>query len=38
MEGYHSTRRGMYRVIYRIVEHEAVVEVIKISHRADGHG
>jgi mRNA-degrading endonuclease RelE of RelBE toxin-antitoxin system len=35
LEGYHSARRGMYRVIYRILDEEIVVEVIKISHRAD---
>jgi mRNA interferase RelE/StbE len=35
LEGYRSARRGMYRVIYRILEHEVVVEVIKISHRGD---
>jgi mRNA interferase RelE/StbE len=35
LEGYHSARRGMYRVVYRILEAEVVVEVIKISHRSD---
>jgi mRNA-degrading endonuclease RelE of RelBE toxin-antitoxin system len=35
LEGYHSARRGQYRVIYRIDEHEVIVEVIKISHRGD---
>jgi mRNA-degrading endonuclease RelE of RelBE toxin-antitoxin system len=37
LEGYHSARRGMYRVIYRILDDEVVVEVIKISHRADAY-
>jgi mRNA interferase RelE/StbE len=37
LEGYRSARRGMYRVIYRIVDDEVVVEVIKISHRADAY-
>ena len=37
LEGYHSARRGMYRVIYRVLEDEVVVEVIKISHRADAY-
>jgi mRNA interferase RelE/StbE len=37
LEGYHSARRGMYRVIYRILDGEVVVEVIKISHRADAY-
>lgn len=38
LEGYHSARRGQYRVIYRIDDHEVVVEVIKISHRGDAYG
>lgn len=37
LEGYRSARRGMYRVIYRILDDEVVVEVIKISHRADAY-
>lgn len=37
LEGYRSARRGMYRVIYRILNDEIVVEVIKISHRADAY-
>jgi mRNA-degrading endonuclease RelE of RelBE toxin-antitoxin system len=37
LEGYHSARRGMYRVICRILHDEVVVEVIKISHRADAY-
>lgn len=35
LEGYHSARRGQYRVVYRIDEREVVVNVIKISHRGD---
>lgn len=38
LEGYHSARRGQYRVIYRIHEREVVVDVIKISHRSDAYG
>jgi mRNA interferase RelE/StbE len=38
LEGFFSARRGQYRVIYRIVEDEVVVEVVKISHRADAYG
>ncbi|MDQ1287644.1 MAG: mRNA interferase RelE/StbE [Actinomycetota bacterium] len=38
LEGYHSARRGMYRVIYRILDDEVMVEVIKISHRGDVYG
>lgn len=37
LEGYRSARRGMYRVIYRILDQEVVVEVIKISHRSDAY-
>jgi len=37
LEGYYSARRGQYRVIYRIDEHEVVVDVIKISHRGDAY-
>ncbi len=35
LDGYHSARRGQYRVIYRIDEREVTVDVIKISHRGD---
>lgn len=38
LEGFFSARRGQYRVIYRIVEDEVVVEVVKISHRGDACG
>jgi mRNA-degrading endonuclease RelE of RelBE toxin-antitoxin system len=38
LEGFHSARRGQYRVIYRIIDQEVVVEVIKISHRSDAYG
>lgn len=38
LHGYHSARRGMYRVIYRILDDAVVVEVIKITHRADAYG
>ncbi len=37
LEGYYSARRGQYRIIYRIDEHEVVVDVIKISHRGDAY-
>jgi mRNA interferase RelE/StbE len=33
--GYHSARRGPYRVVYRILEIERVVRVVRIDHRAD---
>ncbi len=38
LEGYYAARRGQYRVIYRIDEGEVLVEVVKISHRADAYG
>lgn len=38
LEGFFSARRGQYRVIYRIVEDEVIVEVVKISHRSDAYG
>jgi len=37
LDGYYSARRGQYRVIYRIDEHDVVVDVIKISHRSDAY-
>jgi mRNA-degrading endonuclease RelE of RelBE toxin-antitoxin system len=33
--GYHSARRGAYRVIYRIDDAEQVVHVVRIDHRVD---
>jgi len=38
LEGYYSARRGQYRVVYRIDDHEVVVDVIKISHRGNAYG
>jgi mRNA interferase RelE/StbE len=35
LSGYHSARRGAYRVIYRIDEPERTVHVVRIDHRAD---
>jgi mRNA interferase RelE/StbE len=37
-DGYHSARRGQYRVVYRIDEREVIVDVIKISHRCRACG
>ena len=34
LAGYHSARRGAYRIVYRI-EDERVVRVVRIDHRAD---
>lgn len=35
LAGYHSARRGAYRVIYRIDDQARVVHVVRIDHRAD---
>lgn len=35
LEGLHSTRRGDYRVIYRIDDHQRQVTVVAIEHRSD---
>jgi mRNA interferase RelE/StbE len=35
LDGYHSARRGAYRVIYRIDEKNRIVNVVRIDHRAD---
>jgi mRNA interferase RelE/StbE len=33
--GYHSARRGAYRIIYRIVVEDHVVRVVRVEHRSD---
>ncbi|WFE30223.1 type II toxin-antitoxin system RelE/ParE family toxin [Solwaraspora sp. WMMD791] len=35
LTGYHSARRGAYRVVYRIDEGKRTVHVTRIDHRAD---
>ncbi|WP_344449412.1 type II toxin-antitoxin system RelE/ParE family toxin [Actinocorallia aurantiaca] len=35
LDGYHSARRGPYRVVYRIDEKAGVVHVVRLDHRAD---
>jgi mRNA interferase RelE/StbE len=35
LDGYHSARRGAYRVIYRIDVTARIVHVVRIDHRAD---
>ena len=35
LAGYHSARRGAYRIVYRIATDEHVVRVVRIEHRAD---
>lgn len=34
-DGYHSARRGTYRIIYRIDEAKRLVEIYSIRHRRD---
>jgi mRNA-degrading endonuclease RelE of RelBE toxin-antitoxin system len=33
--GYHSARRGTYRVVYRIDDQARTVHVVRLDHRAD---
>jgi mRNA-degrading endonuclease RelE of RelBE toxin-antitoxin system len=35
LAGYHSARRGAYRVVYRIDDKRQVVHVVRIDHRSD---
>ncbi|MDA8183756.1 MAG: type II toxin-antitoxin system RelE/ParE family toxin [Actinomycetota bacterium] len=35
LAGYFSARRGAYRVIFRLVDEDAVIHVVRIEHRAD---
>jgi mRNA-degrading endonuclease RelE of RelBE toxin-antitoxin system len=35
LAGYHSARRGAYRIVYRIVSADHTVRVVRIEHRAD---
>lgn len=35
LTGYHSARRGSYRVVYRIDDRTHTVHVVRIDHRAD---
>jgi mRNA interferase RelE/StbE len=35
LTGYFSARRGAYRIIYRLVEDDSVVHVVRIEHRAN---
>ena len=37
MAGLRSARRGEYRVIYRLLEQERLIEVIFVSHRRDAY-
>ena len=35
LSGYWSARRGAYRVVYRMLDDEHAVRVVRIEHRAD---
>jgi mRNA-degrading endonuclease RelE of RelBE toxin-antitoxin system len=35
LSGYHSARRGAYRIVYRIDKEQREVRVLRIEHRAD---
>jgi len=37
LAGYHSARRGAYRIVYRILTDDHVVRVVRIEHRADAY-
>jgi mRNA interferase RelE/StbE len=37
LAGYHSARRGAYRIVYRIDEAARVLYVVRIDHRSDVH-
>ncbi len=37
LQGRHSARRGTYRVVYRIDEHEHTVSVLDVAHRRDAY-
>jgi mRNA-degrading endonuclease RelE of RelBE toxin-antitoxin system len=37
LEGLHSARRGDYRVIYRIDDHQRRITVVAIEHRSDAY-
>jgi mRNA interferase RelE/StbE len=36
-DGYHSARRGTYRIIYRINEEKHTVEIYSIRHRREAY-
>jgi mRNA interferase RelE/StbE len=37
LAGIHSARRGTYRVLYRIIEENREVIVVRIDHRSDAY-
>lgn len=38
LAGLHSARRGTYRIVYAIDDHQVVVEVVHVARRADVYG
>jgi mRNA interferase RelE/StbE len=37
LAGIRSARRGTYRVLYRIDDHDRIVTVLRVDHRADSY-
>ena len=37
LAGIHSSRRGSYRILYRINANERTVTVLRVDHRGDGY-
>lgn len=37
LSGYHSARRGAYRIIYRIDDEAGTVSVVRIDHRSQSY-
>lgn len=37
LDALHSARRGEYRVIYRILDRELIIEVVSIAHRRNAY-
>ncbi len=35
LAGYHSARRGAYRIVYRMDAEDRTVRVVRIEHRSD---
>ena len=35
LAGYRSARRGAYRVVYRVLADDRVIQVVRIEHRSD---
>lgn len=37
MKGMYSARRGTYRIIYKILDEQVLVQVVRIRHRRDAY-